>query len=84
MMAQKFAEYQSKGWIEEAIETCRMRKHVNAKLKGDLDDLTTQSDLCSIYLERKQFDLATTYAARAIKEPWTLHASSIKFQCILM
>lgn len=83
-MAQKFSEYQNNGWIEEAIETCRMRTHINLKLRGDEDDLTTKSDLCSVYLERKQFELASTQAAKAIKEPWTMHAQSIKFQTILM
>ena len=79
IMAQKFSEYQNNGWIEEAIETCRMRTHINLKLRGDEDDLTTKSDLCSVYLERKQFELASTQAAKAIKEPWTMHAQSIKF-----
>ena len=60
IMAQKFSEYQNNGWIEEALETCRMRTHINLKLKGDEDDLTTKSDLCSVFLERKQFELAST------------------------
>ena len=50
-----------------------MRTHINSKLKGDEDDLTTKSDLCTVYLERKQYELASTQAAKAIKEPWTMH-----------
>ena len=61
-----------------------MRSFINSQLKGDDDDLTTKSDICTVYLERKQYSSASTEAAKAIKEPWTMHAQSIKFQTILM
>ena len=84
-MAQKFVEYQGNGWTEDAIETCRMRTLLSNNLNGtEKGDLSTKSDLCSIYLERKRWTLATTEAAKAIREPWTMHAQAIKFQCILM
>lgn len=40
--------------------------------------------MCTIYLEKQKYDLAIEYATKALQLTHPLHASSIKFYCILM
>lgn len=53
ILASKFKEYKDNGYINDAIESCRMRSHIRLHLLGDEADNQTQADLCQIYLDRK-------------------------------
>lgn len=52
MLASKFKEYKEKSFINDAIESCRMRSHIRLHLLNDEADTETQADLCQIYLDR--------------------------------
>lgn len=75
MLADKFKEFKDNDQINEAIESCRMRSVIRTKLKGgEAADTPTIADLCQIYLEKKQYDLARQYASKALLVIHPLHA----------
>jgi tetratricopeptide (TPR) repeat protein len=84
ILSEKFREYKDSGHINDAIESCRMRSHINLNLHDDEADTESQADLCQIYLDRKQWLLAQEFASKALEYTNPLHAQSIKFYCILM
>jgi hypothetical protein len=46
MLASKFKEYKENSYINDAIESCRMRSHIRLHLLNDEADTETQADLC--------------------------------------
>ena len=62
-----------------------MRFNLKSWVQGKKVALTqTNADMCTIYLEKQRYDLAIEYATKALQLTHPLHASSIKFYCILM
>ena len=47
-IAQKFRDYKNNGYLMEAYETCKMRKHLIKCLRSDECLLTTKLDLCQL------------------------------------
>jgi tetratricopeptide (TPR) repeat protein len=85
LLANKFKEFKDKDQLEEAIEACRMRSCMRTKLiGGGIADTATIADLCQIYLEKENYDLAKRAAIKALQVIHPMHALAIKFYCILM
>ena len=85
VLANKFKEFKEKDQLNEAIESCRMRSCIRRKLLGgEAADTPTIADLCQIYLEKENYDLAKQAAIKALQVIHPMHAEAIKFYCILM
>ena len=67
--------------MAEAIETCKIRKHVNYCLKGSDGILNTKLDLCQYAIEDRQWKSAKRIAKKTIEElkarKLGLHAKAI-------
>ena len=62
-----------------------MRSCIRRKLLGgEAADTPTIADLCQIYLEKENYDLAKQAAIKALQVIHPMHAEAIKFYCILM
>ncbi len=67
---------------EQTSETSlRDKKNKEIVVHGNC---STIADLCQIYLEKQNFDLAKQYAIKALQVIHPMHAQAIKFYCILM
>ena len=85
LIANKFQEHKDNDEFAEALECCRMRSFMRSMLFGQSQAKTsTHADLCQIYLETQQYDLAVSFAMKSLDLMHPYHAASIKFYCILM
>lgn len=76
LLADKFKEFKDKDQLNEAIESCRMRSCIRTKLigGGGIADTSTTADLCQIYLEKENYDLAKQSAIKALQIIHPMHA----------